>query len=281
MEAKVLNGHALSDLVSEEQLFIAADLNGIGITEALTPGEFIEVPEVLPSQKVEIRVIPAMIVARTEKVLNGHDLSNLVEEEQLFEAADLNDISITELLTAGVVLTLPEPTKKVAVEVIEKTIITQLKKKVIEGNELGDFGGDDALFELADLNGIGITEILTAGITLSVTESKSVELERLTVTPDKQLTRSLAGQAWIDMCLQEIGTEDNLFDMADLNDVSITDDIAPGTPVLSIADMHKEVVRVLQKVKPASRTRPENDSDTGEIMEGIEFWGIEFDFVVS
>ena len=271
----------LSDLVSEEQLFIAADLNDISITEVLTPGNMIEVPEVLALSKVEMRVIAVRIAARTERVLEGHDLSNLVEEEQLFEAADLNDISITELLTAGVVLTLPDPTKKVAVEVIEKTIITQLKKKVIEGNELGDFGGDDALFELADLNGIGITEILTAGITLSVTEPKSVELERLIVTPDKQLTRSLAGQAWIDMCMQEIGNEERLFDLADLNDVSITDDIAAGTAILSIAEARKEIVRVLQRVKPASRIRPENDTDTGEIMEGIEFWAIEFDFVVS
>ncbi len=220
MNTKVLNGHVLSDLVSEEQLFIAADLNDISITEVLTPGNMIEVPEVLPTSKVEIRVIPAMIVARTEKVLEGHDLSNLVEEEQIFEAADLNDISITELLTAGVVLTLPDPTKKVAVE---------------------NFG----------------------------------------LVPDRQLTRSLAGQAWIDMCLQEIGSEDSLFEMADLNDVSITDDIAPGTAILSTTAARKEIVRVLQRVKPASRTRPENDSDTGEIQEGVEFWGIEFDFVVS
>lgn len=91
-------------------------------------------------------------------------------------------------------------------------------------------------------------------------------------------TKVLHGQTWIDIALQEVGDEHRLFELCDLNNSGITDDIAAGY-VATTPDFEsnkKSIVNTLRKVRPASGI-----SIAEELMEGIEYWGIEFDFVVS
>jgi len=91
--------------------------------------------------------------------------------------------------------------------------------------------------------------------------------------------RSLSGQTWVDLALQQLGDESRLFELCDLNGVGITDELIPGREVLypDFDFDKKDSVNTLKRIKPASDQSLVED-DHGE---GIEFWGIEFDFLVS
>lgn len=160
---------------------------------------------------------------QTIKILNGHELSDIVDEEKLFEAADINGISITDALVPGVVITVPTPAKK------------------------------------------------------------NLQKEALIQPGAQQITaRSLAGQTWVDLALQQLGDEERLFELCDLNNAGITDQLAAGTVVIATAYEvdKKTTVYALKANKPASSESL--TASGGEVVEeGIEFWAIEFDFVVS
>jgi len=88
----------------------------------------------------------------------------------------------------------------------------------------------------------------------------------------------LAGQNLSDISIQESGTIENLFEIAKKNGLSITEPLQSGTEIDVLQDLKKDVKTVNyytnRGLKPAS--------GSSKIMEeGIEFWGIEFDFVVS
>jgi hypothetical protein len=152
--------------------------------------------------------------------------------------------------------------------------------KILSGEKLSNLVADDQLFEAADLNAIGITDALVAGVVLSVPERTFSQLqdERLPQLPKPLVVTSLNGQGWIDICLQELGDEARIFELADKNAVGITDALAPGTvcncPEADVAK--KRTVSLLRRKKPACD--PGNNPNNGE---GIEFWAIEFDFKVS
>lgn len=153
--------------------------------------------------------------------------------------------------------------------------------RVLNGHELADLVGEDQIFEAADLNGIGITEALVPGVTLTIPKQPAPQLtlERRQRTSRAAVKRVVAGQTWVDIVLQELGDELRLFELCDLNDAGITDDLAPSTVVQAPeADASKAtVVNTLRARKPASIHYGTGDAQP----EGIEFWAIEFDFVVS
>lgn len=154
--------------------------------------------------------------------------------------------------------------------------------KVINGQSLSDLTGDMLLFEAADLNGIGITDVLTPGVLLSVPEQAPAKLfkESVPVTVKPETVRSLYGQSWIDIALQQLGTEDRLFELCDLNNAGITDELMANTVITcpAVEAKLKRTVAVLKAYKPSSvKVIPPG----GEVEEGIEFWAIELDFIVS
>ncbi len=89
------------------------------------------------------------------------------------------------------------------------------------------------------------------------------------------------GQCLIDVAMQYCGNALRVFDIAALNDLlSITDIIEPGTlisiPETWIEDQKAEAVYSDTGLYPASV-----DEVQAEILDGIDYWIIEEDFVVS
>ncbi len=156
--------------------------------------------------------------------------------------------------------------------------------KVLDGHVLSDLADEEKLFEAADLNGIGITDALVPGVILTVPGRRAPRLsdEVIRAAAKVPVIRAIHGQTWTDLSMQELGDEERVFELADLNGVGITENVALGvdliTPVL-LADK-KQIVNILKATKPASGELP-NPPGGVLVEEGIEFWAIELDFVVS
>jgi hypothetical protein len=155
--------------------------------------------------------------------------------------------------------------------------------KVLYGQELSDLCRDENLFAAADLNGIGITDILAPGNILSLPEENDFfqglpeVRNRLSAVLAQ---KSVAGQTWSDIVIQELGDESYLFDLADSNQVGITDDLAPSTKlnIPTVSNLSKQsIVSLLRDRKPCSLYYGAGNP----APQGIEYWGIEIDFVVN
>lgn len=153
--------------------------------------------------------------------------------------------------------------------------------KVLYGHELADLTQEELLFEAADINGIGITDALTPGVVISVPDpivSKSKSKIESTVVKSNSV-KAIAGQVWVDLVLQQLGDEERIFELCDLNDAGITDDIIAGTVVEAPVEEaeRRRLVNVMKRIKPASLYYGVGDPEP----EGIEYWAIEIDFMVS
>lgn len=153
------------------------------------------------------------------KILNGHDLSMLVSEEQQFEAADLNNIGITDALVPGVVLTIPT------------------QKRI------------------------------------------PVQAEALTKAQQKKSVRVKPGQTWIDLTLEQTGDEEKVFDVCDLNGAGITEEVTPGV-IINAMEPEVEKKRIVNSLATVN-TSSMYFATGNPAPEGIEYWAIEIDFVVS
>lgn len=90
-----------------------------------------------------------------------------------------------------------------------------------------------------------------------------------------RVIKVLPGQTLLDISIQETGTINNLFDIAVFNNVGITDSLTPGDEI-KIPDNLTEINKnyfINRGIKPAS--------DIIKNTEGIEFWRIENEFIVS
>ncbi|MBT1702965.1 hypothetical protein [Chryseosolibacter indicus] len=153
--------------------------------------------------------------------------------------------------------------------------------KVLYGNVLSDLVSEDQLFEAADLNGIGITEVLVPGVTLSIPDQQPARLndETLPKAVKQRTAQAVAGQTWIDLAMQEVGDESRLFELCDLNDASITEEVEAGRVIqaMRVEQDKQNIVNVLRPLKPSSMYYKVGDP----APEGIEYWAIELDFIVS
>ena len=93
------------------------------------------------------------------------------------------------------------------------------------------------------------------------------------------------GQTWLDIAMQELGDIERIVELARLNGRSITDALVAGE-VLNVPAFDSAKRSIVQLFlsranKPASgATFIAVNPDTGH-NEGIEFWALENDFVVS
>lgn len=90
-------------------------------------------------------------------------------------------------------------------------------------------------------------------------------------------------QSLLDIALQHFGSMEAAFEIALLNELSLTDDLAAGTQVvLPENDGNKEVENyyAVNDLRPASAITQAEINDTLNIGEGVEFWAIEYDFEV-
>ena len=92
----------------------------------------------------------------------------------------------------------------------------------------------------------------------------------------------LNGQSLLDIAVQECGDAESAFSLAMLNGKSLSDELTNGE-VLNLSEQtDKRTVAQYRadSVFPATAVTAEQYSETLE-GEGVEFWGIEFDFIVS
>jgi hypothetical protein len=89
------------------------------------------------------------------------------------------------------------------------------------------------------------------------------------------------GQTLLDIAVQELGDASRFNEIATLNNLEFSDDLIVGSLILvPESDIDKrEIVKIFtnKALTPAS-----DKGDLSEVFEeGIEFWSIEYDFIVS
>jgi len=86
------------------------------------------------------------------------------------------------------------------------------------------------------------------------------------------------GQSLFDVAVQHCGSTSAVFDIAVLNGLSITDKLLPGTTLLIPAPVDSGLVQyvLINGFIPATDL-----TEAGEIPDGIDYWAIGIDFIVS
>lgn len=90
-------------------------------------------------------------------------------------------------------------------------------------------------------------------------------------------TKVLEGQSTLDIAIQTGGSVESVFDLAERNNISITDSLTPEQLLDNPAVSNALVLAYYQ----AKGLTPATDVAEGDIQQGIEFWYIEHDFIVS
>jgi hypothetical protein len=92
------------------------------------------------------------------------------------------------------------------------------------------------------------------------------------------------GQTWLDIALQELGDMERAIELAQLNNRAITDDLQAGEE-LTVPDFDSEKRSIIQLFRTAANRPASGDTFSAAAPdsngEGIEFWALENDFVVS
>lgn len=88
-------------------------------------------------------------------------------------------------------------------------------------------------------------------------------------------------QSLLDMAVQTSGSMEAAFDLSVANDVSLTEVLAEGHVLNTVAAVNAATVRrySVQGIRPATALSDEEMAALGE--EGVNFMGIEIDFVVN
>lgn len=92
-------------------------------------------------------------------------------------------------------------------------------------------------------------------------------------------------QSLLDLAIQELGDISGIFDLAEKANVSLTDELAAGQEIelpLQLSDKQIAGYYASRRITPATAITISSTSGDGNLlMEGVEFWGIEYDFIVS
>jgi hypothetical protein len=89
-------------------------------------------------------------------------------------------------------------------------------------------------------------------------------------------------QSFLDIAIQTSGGIASVFDLAVVNDLSITDDLTPGQS-LQLVDLDNADVTAYYKSKnlvPATALTADDKLVAAE-LEGISYWAINVDFIVQ
>ncbi|MDP1812329.1 MAG: hypothetical protein Q8K66_13085 [Sediminibacterium sp.] len=160
-------------------------------------------------------------------------------------------------------------------------------QKVNYGQSLIDttilfYGSIEALVDLAFSNNIQIDSEAAIGeliTTPALALPKEVrKTEKVYANP---FVKTAANQALMDIAIQESGNIESLIELALLNGVNITDDLAPDTLLRKSGVIDKNIVTLFKtNMKPASNSPVSEDQLPAE-LEGIDYWSIENTFIVS
>lgn len=197
----------------------------------------------------------------TVAVLNNQKIIDLCMQEYgdvetLFDVAQAAEKSITDELTGLYELELPELETKA----LAKSISTVLKKDYNKpASEDDSTGASDILASL--ISDVALT------------------------VKDRTLTPVFNNQRLIDLCMQEYGDVEKLFDVALLVEKGITDELAGveelQMPVLSLSQGSKSVSLLLKQMFNNPASADDNATDITLPPGGIGFMQIENTFIVS
>lgn len=91
---------------------------------------------------------------------------------------------------------------------------------------------------------------------------------------------ALHNQNLLDISVQHTGTVENCFKIAVSNGLSVSDDLVPGQEIIIPIDVviDKEILNYYKakEIQPATAELPKVNQ-----LEGVDYWGIEYDFIVS
>jgi len=144
----------------------------------------------------------------------------------------------------------------------------------------------EALFAIALQNNAGITDDVIAGNTIALPPYKPpVQIlpntqPQLNVAVTKNV-KPIPLQTLVDIAMQETGTIDNIFTLANLNNIAITTDLEAGADLLTPLPMYemKDIVVVLQQKKPASGL---TINQTNILLPGgVGYMQIQNNFIIS
>ena len=92
----------------------------------------------------------------------------------------------------------------------------------------------------------------------------------------------LHNQSLLDLALQHTGTIESIFELAVLNEKSITDDMVAGTSLLIGEISNKDILNyyTAKGIQPVTAFT-KSDKQVFERLEGISIWAINLDFIVS
>ena len=92
----------------------------------------------------------------------------------------------------------------------------------------------------------------------------------------------LHNQSLLDLALQHTGTIESIFELALLNEKSITDDMVTGASLLIGEISNKDILSyyTAKNIQPATAFTKE-DKQVLDRLEGISIWAINLDFVVG
>lgn len=194
--------------------------------------------------------------------------------------------------------------------------VTALHGQTLIDITIQELGDAERLFEVAMLNGKSITGSVTAGEAILVPDfdTKKKKLVKLFadpfnkpasnlgagptdgywnfpsqvinspyVPPGQKLIKPLPGQALIDIVIQELGDAERLFEVALLNNRGITDQLTTEDSILvpEYALDKKSIVKIF--TEPFNKPASQKEYAEGEepILEGIDYWAVNLDFIVS
>lgn len=165
-------------------------------------------------------------------------------------------------------------------------------------------GSEESLVALATLNNLGVTDQLSAGTILElppVVEKRVVKVFRdggyvpaadapggsisVTMPVIRYTVRSTPanvavvqpGQTLLDIAIQYLGDESGLVSLAQVNNISVTTPLVAGTE-LKLPAVVNQIVSTYFK---SGGYVPAADISDTQSLEGIDYWGIEVDFIVQ
>ena len=97
------------------------------------------------------------------------------------------------------------------------------------------------------------------------------------------ITTVTSRQSLFDIALQHCGIMEAAFDIAQANGISLTDDLTTGQTLTLPEPTDTSMVQhyTTNNIQPATAITNSEINDLLAIGEGIGFWAIEYDFVVS
>ena len=149
---------------------------------------------------------------------------------------------------------------------------------------LATAGSLEDLFALAVTNGKNITDELEPGQELVATGiSYKPSSGTSSIVRETNQVLIMSGQTLLDLAMQELGSVEGAFELALLNSLAITDELSEGNTLKYPTIATDRIVRKAfqdNNWKPSS-AKTMAGQQLPQTLEGIGYWAIEVDFIVS